>query len=93
MDETIELVIESPDGIIDCRLEPIREERKLYYSATILYPNIVNGFSRSEIYCYNLSGDTNSGYFFEIGEDTIPSKIKILETQLSEAIINHLYKA
>ena len=38
MDETIELTFESPDGIIDCRLEPQRNGTELSYSATILYP-------------------------------------------------------
>ena len=94
MDETIELTLESPDGIVDCRLEPKRNGEELSYSATILYPNIVNGFNRSEIYCHNLRRGTDKGdYFFETGEDTILPKIKILETQISKAIVKHIYKA
>ncbi len=54
MNEPIELVIESPDGIIDCRLEPQWINDELSYSVTILYPQMVNGYNRSEIYCYTL---------------------------------------
>ena len=86
MDEIIELTFESPDGIIDCRLEPQRNDDKLSYCATILYPNIVNGYSRSEIYCYNLLRGTNGDYFFDDGEDPIPPRIKKLEPQISSAI-------
>ncbi len=90
MDETIELILEVPEGIIDCRLEPQRNDAELSYSATILYPNMVNGFSKSEIYCHNLRRGTNRGdYFFEAGEDAVLPKIKKLETQLSKAIVNN----
>ncbi len=87
MDAIIELAIESPGGIIDCRVEPVcDDEGQQYYTATILYPNIVNGFSRSEIYCHNLSRDTKTGqYFFEDAEDIHP-KIKKLEAEISKAI-------
>ena len=88
MDEIIELTFESPDGIIDCRLEPQRsDDEGLSYSATILYPNIVNGYSRSEIYCYHLRRTkANGDYFFETTEDAIPPRIKKLEVQISSAI-------
>ena len=89
MDEAIELAFESPEGIIDCRIEPVQDETELSYSVTILYPNIVNGFSRSEIYSHNLTRDTKTGkYFFESGDDTILPKIRKLEQQLSIAIIS-----
>ena len=89
MDEVIELIFESPEGVIDCRLEPQRNEDELFYSATILYPNIVNGFSKSEIYCHNMRRGTKMGdYFFETGDDAIPQKIKKLEPQISKAIVN-----
>ena len=91
MDEAIELALESPDGIVDCRLEPHRNETEISYSATILYPNIVNGSNRSEIYCHNLRRGTKMGdYFFESGENDLPPKIKKLETQISKAIVNTL---
>ncbi len=55
MEEAIEVSIESVDGVVDCRLEPQQEdEQPLYFSVTILYPHMVDGFSRSEIYCYNM---------------------------------------
>ena len=93
MDETIELILESPEGVIDCRLEPLRNDAEITYSATILYPNTVNGFSRSEIYCHSLRRGTKMGdYFFETGEDAIPQKIKSLETQISKAIVNTLQR-
>jgi hypothetical protein len=84
MDEVIELALDSRDGIIDCRLEPQRNDAGLFYAATILYPNTVNGFSRSEIYCHNML-PAAGGYSFE-GEDIHP-KIKKLEGQLSAAIM------
>jgi len=91
MDEIIELALESQDGIIDCRLEPHRNETELSYSATILYPQVVNGYNRSEIFCHNLRRGTKMGdYFFEAGEDTLPPKIIKLETQISKAIVNSL---
>ena len=94
MDEIIELTFESPEGIIDCRLEPQRNEEELSYSATILYPNTINGFSKSEIYCHNLRRGTRMGdYFFETGEDAVPPKIKRLETQISKAIVTALQHA
>ncbi len=89
MDGAIELIIESPDGVVDCRLEPLRNDNELSYSATILYPNTVNGFSRSEIYCNHLRRGTKLGdYYFEAGADALPPKIKKLETQISKAIVN-----
>ncbi len=89
MDEVIELAFESPEGVIDCRLEPLRNEAGLYYSATILYPNTVNGFSRSEIYCHDLVRDAKTGgYFFEAGENAVLPKIKKLEAAISKAIGN-----
>ena len=86
MEEVIELALESPDGIIDCRLEPQTNDGTLTYSATILYPHTVNGFSRSEIYCHTMQLDARSNsYVFDAGEEIHP-KISKLETQLSAAI-------
>jgi hypothetical protein len=86
MDEPIELALESADGIIDCRVEPVEDEAGLY-SATILYPNVINGFSRSEIYCHNLLLDKKTGnYFFETNDNTLLPKIRKLEAQISAAI-------
>ena len=89
MNEPIELTFESPDGIVDCRLEPMRSDDELSYSATILYPNVVNGFPRSEVYCLHLRRGTKMGdYYFENGSDAILPKIKQLENQISKAIVN-----
>ncbi len=86
MDEVIELTLDSPDGVIDCRLEPQTNEGELAYSATILYPHTVNGYSRSDIYCHTMRQDANTNSFvFEAGEEIHP-KIRKLEEQLSEAI-------
>lgn len=84
MDEDIELAIESADGTIDCRLEPKRNEDtdELYYSATILYPDMVSGFFRSEIYCYDLV--RVGGKYVFAGE--LEDKIKVLEGKLGEAV-------
>ncbi len=86
MHEPIELAISSPDGIIDCRLEPEQDTGVQRYEATILYPAIVNGYSRSEIYCYKLVFDPNTRtYVFDRNEDILP-KVGKLEHQLSDAI-------
>ena len=85
MEDAIEFVIESPAGIIDCRLEPVLGDEELYYSATILYPGTVNGFSRSEIYCHDMRQDQAGNYRFDAAEEVLP-KIKILEAQLAAAI-------
>ena len=87
-EEAIELTFESPDGIIDCRLEPQVIDDELSYSATILYPNVVNSFARSEVYCHHLRRGTKMGdYYFE-GADAMLPKIKKLETQISKAIVS-----
>ena len=89
MQEAIEISIDSPDGIVDCRLEPETADAIPLYSATILYPNVVDGFSRSEIYCHNMRPDPETGvYYFDDGEEGIHPKIKKLEAKLSAAIAN-----
>jgi hypothetical protein len=85
MHEDIELAFDAPAGIVDCRLEPQSTDAGMYYAVTILYPNMVNGYNRSEIYCHNI-WSTAGGYRFEEGGDIHP-KIKLLEAQLSAAII------
>ncbi len=85
MEEAIELAFESPGGIIDCRLEPVRDDDELYYSVTILYPAMVNGYNRSEIYCHTLRGDRAGGYFFEDGDDMLP-KVRALEGLITKAM-------
>jgi hypothetical protein len=87
MKEIIEISIDSEDGIIDCRLDLNRpEEGKPYYTVTILYPHIVNGFSRSEIYCYDMKKENGDTYSFSATEEGIHPKILKLEKQLSAAI-------
>ena len=83
--ETIELALESPDGIIDCRLEP-EDNNGASYAATILYPSTVAGYSRSDIFCHTLKRDAETGSYFFEDEDMHP-KIKRLERQLSDAIV------
>lgn len=89
MNEPIELALQSPDGIIDCRLEPqANDEGGIIYAATILYPTKVAGYTRSDIYCHNLRQDPKTGnYHFDKNEEVHP-KIKDLEPQLSNAIKN-----
>ena len=87
MDEVIEISLESADGIIDCRLEPQRENGVPSYSVTILYPNVINGYSRSEIFCYNMRKQGNV-YVFDSNDDGIHPKIQRLEAQLSDGIAN-----
>lgn len=86
MDEILELTLDTADGVADCRLEPQRNETELFYSATILYPHVVNGYSRSEIFCHDLRCvGASADYLFESGTDIHP-KIKKLEAQISAAI-------
>ncbi len=88
MNKDIELAIESIDGIIDCRLEPLEnEDGQLYYSATILYPDMMSGFFRSEIFCCDVVKERNgSGFVFAAPDDMHPKILK-LETELSNAIV------
>jgi hypothetical protein len=85
MKPVIELVLETKDGIIDCRLEFIEDEARPYYAATLLYPTITNGVNRSEIFCYNMVKDGNE-YYFSTEDNDIHPKIIKLEGDLSEAI-------
>jgi hypothetical protein len=85
MDEVLEISIDSPAGTVDCRLEPETGEGTFFYNATILYPNVVDGFSRSEIYCHNMQQDKKNGDWHFI-DDEIHPKIKGLESKISEAI-------
>ncbi len=86
MNELIELNIDTPDGLADCRLELQDNEGMYYYEATILYPHIINGFSRSEIYCYNFIPTGNGQYQIEETEDGIHPKIKRMEEMIAAAI-------
>lgn len=86
MQEDIELAVETPQGTADCRLEH-KEGGTHAYSATILYPNMVSGYNRSEIYCFTVVYDpSTSTSAFETMEDSIPPKIQQLEPQISAAI-------
>ncbi len=86
MAETIELAIDTPDGIADCRLEPNETDGGIVYSATILYPNVVNGFSRSEIYCHDMVWhEDQQTYAFNTAEEIHPKVLK-LEGQLAAAV-------
>jgi hypothetical protein len=90
MQEDIELAVETPQGTADCRLEH-KEEGIHAYSATILYPNMVNGYNRSEIYCFTVVYDPKTKTsVFESMEDSIPAKIQQLEPHISAAIIKSL---
>ena len=92
MNEPIELTFESPDGLVDCRLEPKNEEDTILFSATILYPNIVNGYSRSEIYCHDMCYQAETGgYCFDANDDIHPKILK-LEKKISEEMILQLGK-
>lgn len=89
MNELIELNIDTPDGLADCRLELQDKEGRYYYEATILYPHIINGFSRSEIYCYNFIPTGKGQYQVEETEDGIHPKIKRMEDVIAAAIVAH----
>lgn len=86
MVEVLELALESVDGIVDCRLQPVHNEEGLVYEATILYPHIVNGFSRSEIYCHDLRRMADGNYHFIEDDLPVHPKIRNLEEKISAAI-------
>jgi hypothetical protein len=84
MEEVIEVAIETADGVADCRLELDMDNGT--YNVTILYPHMVNGFSRPGIYTYDMKKE-NGSWYFEAGEDGVHPKIKKLEQALSAAIV------
>jgi hypothetical protein len=91
MQEPIELSLNSPNGLIDCRIEPEHtDDGQERYSVTILYPNMVNGFSKSEIYCHIMIPDVDTGsYQFLDDEIGIHSKVRSLEADIAAAIISN----
>lgn len=86
MEEVIELTLDAPEGVIDCRMELQQDGEVLSYSATVLYPTMVNGFSRSEIYCHTLHFNAAQNRFLFSEDEEIHPKIRKLETQISAAI-------
>jgi hypothetical protein len=81
MMRTIEISIETNDGVADCMIELDDDS----CTVTILYPNVVNGFSRSEVYTHDLVKDEEGLYRFSSMEDIHP-KIAKLEEQIMESI-------
>jgi hypothetical protein len=91
MNEVIELAIELKDGVADCRIEPASDEEGDYFTVTILYPELVNGYSRSEIFCHDLFYDPETNtWFLDNGETGIHPKIRQLERQISDEINRNL---
>ena len=89
MEEIIEMSIDTPDGVVDCRLEPQRTDNELICAATILYPNIVDGFSRSEVHCIIIRFDADiNEWYFDPGTEGIHPKIKKLEKEIVERMAN-----
>ena len=89
MQEPIELSLNSPDGLIDCRIEPEpTDDDQERYSVTILYPNMAAGFGRSEIYCHIMVPDpAASSYQFLDDDIGIHPKVRSLEADIAAAII------
>ena len=92
MGQPIELILETHDGTIDCRMEPETTNGISSYSVTILYPQQGNGYSRSEIFCYNMQAEADGVYRFAMTDDGIHPKIRVLEVQLASAIAAALRK-
>lgn len=87
MQEVIEVSFDENGNTIDCRLEPMEDENGLYYTATILHATMVNGFPRSEIFCYDMVKDNTTGVFgFKMHEEGIHPKIQRLEDRIAETI-------
>ncbi len=86
MNQVIELAFELEDGVVDCRFDPVEGDNQRY-SATILYPQMVNGYLRSEIFCAEMVyNSSNRLYEFENLDNDIHPKILKLEEKLNEAI-------
>ena len=93
MDKIIELSLESAEGVIDCRLELQEEEGVApYYNVTILYPQVVNGYGRSEIYVHDMKANSDGSFYFEEGDKGLHPKIKKLEARLSDEIVGQQSK-
>jgi hypothetical protein len=88
MVEVIEAALTAPGGIADCRLEWDPDSTPPCYDATILYPTVVNGYSRSEIYCHRMVRDVaGDAWVFGTALDGIVPKIQALQQQISDAIL------
>lgn len=87
MDKTIEIYIESAGGTIDCMLEPQRSDTDFFYSTTILYPEMANGYGRSEIFYADIRPSVDGNrYEFDNTEELHPKILK-LEREISDAIL------
>jgi hypothetical protein len=91
MQNVIELALESADGTVDCQLERKKNENGIVYSVTILYPHLTNGIMMSKVYEHTMVLDRKTGKFAFSGEEgpTVHPKVKILESQLADAISLH----
>jgi hypothetical protein len=89
MNDPIELAIESPDGIVDCRLERIDPADAFVYSATILYPHLINGRVISKVYEHNLNLNAKTGLYYFAEQAMVHPKVLLLEDQLSAALNNN----
>jgi hypothetical protein len=89
MQQPIELSLNSPNGLIDCRIEREHtDDEQERYSVTILYPNIVSGFSRSEIYCHTMAPDPTTGTYHFLEDDIgIHPKVQALEADIAASIV------
>lgn len=88
MNERIEISIETPDGIADCSLELHQRDEHTFYNVTILYPNIVNGFSRSEVYVHDMYLSDDGRYQFDPLDENIHPKIMKMEGRLAEVMVS-----
>ena len=86
MEKLFEISLDSDDGVVDCQLEEIENERGTYYSIVILYPHIVQGISMSKVYDHELFFDKETDSFHFSNETGIHPKIKMLEGQISSAL-------
>ncbi len=86
MHEPIELAIETADGIVDCRLEPVENNGIIIWSATILYPHNINGRLQSRVYEHNLNLNPQTGLYYFADEASVHPKVLLLGKQLSDAI-------
>ena len=89
MEEVIEFTVESAEGIIDCRMERKNMRGEATCTLIVLYPHLVNGTVMSKVYEYNLIQDPKTGRYTFSDDALIHPAVKLLEKQISEAIIKN----
>jgi len=85
---TIEIAVDTADGLADCRLEQLEEGSVAAYSVTILYPHTVQGRLMPKVYDHMLRLNRQTGKYCFADADMVHPTIERMAGKLSEAILN-----